>query len=129
MIEEADVLVRLPLEGPIARLAEVIALHTGAPGLSAGRPDTYRAIAGAFPRLGEPARIEGCTTHPALIVHLRIPGLNREAAKVVLVPTGGTLEVRLRAEVPGGSYRKETMLKIVSFLEELEKALKSKAER
>jgi hypothetical protein len=127
VIEEADVLVRLPLEGAVARLAELIALHTGAPGLSAGRPDLFAALAGAFPRLGEPARIEGCTTHPALTVQLKIPGLNREMAKVVLVPRADGLEIRLRAEVPGGSYRKETLQKIVSNLQLLEMALKAGA--
>ncbi len=107
----------------MAELAREISARTGSPQLSAECPALRSALANAFPDLPAPESLEGCTTHPALAVRFKAPGLGREAAKVVFVPRGRELEVRLRIEVPAGSYRKETFLKLVSFLESIERAL------
>jgi hypothetical protein len=113
--------VMLALEGDLVPLAEAIAASLGG---GAGSEGALRAaLARAFPGLPEPDGLEPCSTHPALIVRMRTPGLGGESAKLVLVPRGDRLEVRLRAEIAGGSYRKETLLRVLAHLEQIEKIL------
>jgi hypothetical protein len=116
-----------PLDGTIAALAAAIAAGTGGPGGLTGGPAGLAALAAAlaaaFPGLPAPDGIEGCTSHPALTARFRVPGLGRESVKLVLVPRPGGLEARVRAEVPGGSYRKETLHRIAARLEAVEEAL------
>jgi hypothetical protein len=117
-----EVFRRFPREGAIGALAETIERCTGTP----APPDAgalRAALAAAFPDLPEPDAIEGCTDHPALTLRLRVPGLGREAVKLVLLPRGDVLEARVRAELPGGAYRKETLLKVLGEVEEVERAL------
>ena len=83
-----------------------------------------RRSGGAFPRLPEPDGLEGCTTHPALTLRFRAPGFGREAVKLVLVPARGALEARLRVELPGGSYRRETLIKLTAFLDQIDAAVR-----
>lgn len=117
-----EVFRRFPREGPIAALAEAIERCTGTP----APPDAgalRAALTAAFPDLPEPDSLEGCTDHPALTVRRRVPVLGREAVKLVILPRGDVLEVRVRAELPGGPYRKETLLKVLAEIEAVEAAL------
>ena len=98
---------RLPREGALGTLADAIVRHTGSPGARADTPDLRAALKAAFPELPEPSALGACTTHPALLVQLRVPSLNRSSVKLVLVPKRDGLAARARALVPGGSYRRE----------------------
>lgn len=123
MSDEDEIFCRLGLEGPIGTLASRIAACTGTDRGCTDPQSLEEAIGAAFPDLPRHEILEGCTTHPALIARIRAPGSGRERAKLVFVPQPDHLEIRLRAEIPAGSYRKETLLRMVSFLETIEKAL------
>ena len=118
-----EVFRRLPLDGAAGALAAEITRSTGRPGLDPDRPGLRASLSAAFPRLPPGASLEGCTDHPSLTLRWRIEGLGRENAKAVLTPCGGGLEVRLRIEMPGGSYRKETLARLAAALQSLEGAL------
>jgi len=118
-----DAFRRYPLEGPHRALADRIAATTGRPGELSDRAELLAAIRAAFPTLPAPDSLEECSTHPALTLKLRSPGFGREGVKVVLVPVPGALEARVRLELPGGSYRKETLERLLRFMEEVEAAL------
>ncbi len=122
-----EVFRRFDLEGTIGALAATIsadfpdAVHDPeALGFLAG------ALAATFPALPVPDSVEACDTHPALIAKFRVPRFGRAAVKAVFVPSAHFLEVRVRLEVPGGSYRKASIERMLSHLERIEMALAGK---
>jgi hypothetical protein len=127
LLAGADFHRRHPRQGSAGALAEAIAAHTGSPETSAVPVEVKRAVSDAFPSLPAPVTFEGCTSHPALILTLKPPDLPPAGVKVVLTPRKDSLEVRVRALLPGGSYRKETLARLLGFLEEVEAALASPA--
>ena len=123
MADAASPDLRLPLTGALSDLGAVIAADTGRPGGGEPPPRVEEALRAAFPLLPRPEELEGCTTHPALLARFRVPGLGRESVKLVLVPREDRLEARVRAEVPEGSYRAETLSRIAEFLAEVTRAV------
>ncbi len=119
-MESARVLAPSP---PLEALREAIAAHTGAPELLAVAPEVLGAAQDAFPALPRPSSAEGCTSHPALILKFAVPDLPHAAVKVILVPRDRVIEVRTRIELPAGSYRRETMEKVLTFLATVDSAL------
>ncbi len=118
-----EVLRRIPLEGGAAALAEEIGRSTGAPDRKEGSPALRSAIEAAFPGLPAGWTLEGCTDHPSATLRWMVPGLVPERVKAVLTPARNGVEVRTRIEVPGASYRKATLLRLLAFLAEVERAL------
>ncbi len=117
MDDDDEVPSTLALAGDIAVLAERIAAAVGTG--AAADPALRAALARAFPELPAPDALEPCSTHPALLARFRVPALGRESVKAVFVPKPRGLEVRVRAELPGGSYRKETLLRIIDYAERI----------
>jgi len=63
-----------------------------------------------------------------LIARFPVEGLAREAVKAVFLPRMDALEVRLRIEIPGGSYRKETILRLLAALDGIGAAVEGPGE-
>ena len=119
---------RLPLVGAVKELARSIGERTGSPACSGEDPALRPILAAAFPGLPAPAALEGCTDHPALIARFPVEGFGREAVKAVFLPRMDALEVRLRLEIPGGSYRKETILRLLAALDGIGAAVEGPGE-
>jgi len=113
---------RFARTGAIGALADAIEAGTGSKPHAPGG-HLAAALAAAFPGLPPADGLEGCASHPALTAHFRVPGLGRESVKVVLVPRSGALEARVRLVIPDGSYRRETLLRILEHGEAVERAL------